>query len=186
MIYEEEKCLVNLIKTNIFNKIKKYNIIMLLDNTSPLNYQNEKHFYNILNLLDKFILFTINSDMYFYIEKDDFYLINDIINVEYHNFTNYYLKLNNIYDKISLKNYNILLMYIYNISVDEFGINNMNQLSNYIYNIVDNMYIYMILLSNDIKKIYNHYFNHKNITIIEYDKLEEYDGNYIYIFNNII
>ena len=76
-------------------------------------------------------------------------------------------------------------MCIYNISIDSSGYNNIFKFHELIYNVIEDYYIYIILLNNDIEYIYRTYFIHDNITIITYKDLCDND-DFLLLFDNKI
>lgn len=187
MIYDEESILMNVLKNSIYTNINKYNIIVLLDDTTEYDTYINQYIIDILIIFDNFFLFTINTDYPIYLEREDIFLIKDI-KTNNNKYPNFYLKFKEIIEFNNILNLNslcIIIMYIYNISIDNSGLNNIVKFYKLINNVIDDYYIYIILLNDDIENIYKFFFVHDNITIITYKDLCNND-DFLLLFDNII
>lgn len=162
-------------KIYIDNILKKYNIILFIDNNIYKNPIYIEHISSIINYFNNFYLFYLDKFEYIYINKEFTYELDNI--PEYfesfdtcYQYTIYYQKLIDINKLVSIlnNNNNILLLFIDNISVNTCGIINMNIFRDYLYNLITNYIIFIIIYDEEIFKLYNKYFNSNKIFIMYY------------------
>ena len=188
MIYNEEKSLKILVIDDIFKKISKYNIIILIDESICQYTEKIKYLENILSLFEYYDIFFLNKYFHFSVNPCnisniyDFFLNDDCFSY------NFYNKIIDICNNYHIYNNQfIFLILTNNISTDNYGISNMNKFYEILYKIKNKYITYIILFSNDIEYIYNSMINNiSNITIINYTTLvKNYPNNLIELFKNI-
>ena len=91
MIYNEEKSLKILVIDDIFKKISKYNIIILIDESICQYTEKIKYLENILSLFEYYDIFFLNKYFHFSVNPCnisniyDFFLNDDCFSYNFYN-----------------------------------------------------------------------------------------------------